>query len=151
MGRGSSWASVPLPPAPIRRQTPQERTATAALFDANVTRYLHDAELRKLRKARTTPEQCARKAAKDDVRKLRGLLREAAEANRWERITAALDVYGMQAWGAKEKAAKLRDKVKQRTARVYARASAGCIVSAEFIADESADELYREVFNEQAG
>jgi len=147
---GNQWQSVSLPPCPIRRQTPEEAAETAAAFDADIARYLHARELRERRKTRTTPEQRARKAAQDDTRKLRALLREAAEASRWERITAALDVYGMQAWGAKEKAAKLRDKVNQRTAKVYAKAAAGCIVSAEFIADESADELYREAFSEAA-
>jgi hypothetical protein len=120
------------------------------MMEAEMERYLHDAELRKLRKARTTPEQRARKAAQDEVRKLRGLLRETAEANRWARITAALDVYGMQAWGAREKAAKLRDKAKQRAAKVYAKAAAGCTVSAEFIANE-ADALYSAAFNDPAG
>ena len=120
------------------------------MMDAHIARYLHGVELRAKRKGRTTEAQRARKAAQDETRKLRALLREAAEASRWERITAALDVYGMQAWGAKEKAAKLRDKVNQRTAKVYAKAAAGCIVSAEFIADETADELYREAFSEPA-
>ena len=121
------------------------------MMDAHIARYLHGVELRAKRKGRTTEAQRARKAAQDETRKLRALLREAAEASRWERITAALDVYGMQAWGAKEKAAKLRDKVNQRTAKVYAKAAAGCIVSAEFIADEAADELYREAFTVSTG
>jgi hypothetical protein len=110
-------------------------------------KFEHDRELRKLRKERTTPEQRARHTAQDDTRKLRALLRETADAARWARITAALDVYGMQAWGAREKAAKLRAKLTQRTARVYARAAAGCIVSAEFIADDEADALYTAAFN----
>ena len=121
------------------------------MMDAHIARYLHGVELRAKRKGRTTEAQRARKAAQDETRKLRALLREAAEASRWERITAALDVYGMQAWGAKEKAAKLRAKVTQRTAKVYAKAAAGCIVSAEFIADEAADELYREAFTVSTG
>ena len=121
------------------------------MMDAHIARYLHGVELRAKRKGRTTEAQRARKAAQDETRKLHALLREAAEASRWERITAALDVYGMQAWGAKEKAAKLRDKVNQRTAKVYAKAAAGCIVSAEFIADEAADELYREAFTVSTG
>jgi len=151
MGRGSGWVSVSLPPCPIRRQTPEEAAETAAAFDAGIARYLHGVELRERRKDRTTPEQRARKAAQDETRKLRALLREAAEASRWERITAALDVYGMQAWGAKEKATKLRGKVNQRTAKVYAKAAAGCMVSAEFIADKSDAELYREAFTAPAG
>ena len=152
MGRGSGgWASVSLPPAPIRKATPEEREAIAAEFDAVVTRYLHARELRERRKTRTTPEQRARKAAQDEVRKLRALLREAADAARWERITALLDDIGMQADGAKAKADRLRDNVKRRTAKVYAKAAAGCLVCAEFLADESADELYREAFTDPAG
>jgi len=100
---GNQWQSVSLPPCPIRRQTPEEAAETAAAFDADIARYLHARELRERRKTRTTPEQRARKAAQDDTRKLRALLREAAEASRWERITAALDVYGMQAWGGEGK------------------------------------------------
>lgn len=119
------------------------------MMEAGLERYLHDAELRKLRKERTTPEQRARKAAQDDTRKLRALLRETAEANRWARIVAALD--GLTAYEARAKADALRDKVTQRTARVYARAAAGCMVSAEFLADESADDLYREAFTAPAG
>jgi len=148
---GNQWQSVSLPPCPIRRQTPEERAEQTAMMDAHIARYLHGVELRAKRKGRTTEAQRARKAAQDETRKLHALLREAAEASRWERITAALDVYGMQAWGAKEKAAKLRDKVNQRTAKVYAKAAAGCIVSAEFIADEAADELYREAFTVSTG
>jgi len=146
MGRGSGWVSVSLPPCPIRRQTPEEAAETAAAFDADIARYLHARELRERRKTRTTPEQRARKAAQDDTRKLRALLREAAEASRWERITAALDVYGMQAWGAKEKAAKLRDKVNQRTAKVYECAANGCEIAAAYLADASLDSLYAEAF-----
>lgn len=107
-------------------------------------RYLHHAELRKLRKARTTPEQRARKAAQDDVRKLRAVLREAAEVARWAKIETALD--GLAAFECRTKADALRAKVAGRTARMYARAAAGCMVSAEFIADETADELYRAAF-----
>ena len=143
---GNQWQSVSLPPCPIRRQTPEEAAEIAAAFDADIARYLHARELRERRKTRTTPEQRARKAAQDDTRKLRALLREAAEASRWERITAALDVYGMQAWGAKEKAAKLRDKVNQRTRRLYERAAQGCEVSAAYLADDSIDALYAEAF-----
>jgi hypothetical protein len=146
---GMQWQGVNLPPVPIRRASPEERAEQSAMMEAELERYLHDAELRKLRKERTTPEQRARKAAQDDVRKLRGLLREAAEANRWARIETALD--GFMAFEYRRKADALRDKVKQRTARAYARAAAGCIVSAEFIADESADDLYREAFNDPAG
>lgn len=146
MGRGSGWVSVSLPPCPIRRQSPEEAAETAAAFDAELARYLHGVELRERRKGRTTPEQRARKAAQDETRKLRALLTEAADAARWERITAALDVYGMQAWGAKEKAAKLRDKVNQRTAKVYERAANGCEIAAAYLADASLDSLYAEAF-----
>lgn len=150
MGRGSGWVSVSLPPCPTRSMTPEERAEQSAMMEAELERYLHHAELRKLRKERTTPEQRARKAAQDDTRKLRALLREAADAARWERITAALDVYGMQAWGAKEKVAKLREQVTRRTARVYARAAAGCEVSADYLADDSTDALCAEVFTDPA-
>ena len=143
---GNQWQSVSLPPCPIRRQTPEEAAETAAAFDADIARYLHARELRERRKTRTTPEQRARKAAQDDTRKLRALLREAAEASRWERITAALDVYGMQAWGAKEKATKLRGKVNQRTAKVYECAANGCEIAAAYLADASLDSLYAEAF-----
>jgi hypothetical protein len=125
--------------------TPAERAEQSAMMEAELERYLHLAELRKLRKERTTPEQRARKAAQDDTRKLRGLLREAAEANRWARIETALD--GPFAFEWRRRVDALRDKVKQRTARVYARAAAGCMVSAEFIADDEADALYTAAFN----
>jgi hypothetical protein len=128
--------------------TPAERAEQSAMMEAELERYLHLAELRKLRKERTTPEQRARKAAQDDARKLRALLREAAEANQWARIETALD--GFAAFECRRKANALRDKVKQRTARVYARAAAGCDVSAAYLADDSTDALYAEAFNEPA-
>lgn len=119
------------------------------MITANLARYLHDAELREQRKTRTTPEQRARKAAQDEVRKLRGLLREAAEASRWARIETALD--GFMAFECRRKADALRAKLTQRTAKVYAKAAAGCMVSAEFIADDEADALYSAAFNDPAG
>ncbi len=119
------------------------------MMDAHLARYLHAAELRAQRKARTTPEQRARKASQDEVRKLRALLRETADAARWARIETALG--GFTAFECRAKADALRTKLTQRTAKVYAKAAAGCMVSAEFIADESADELYREAFTAPAG
>lgn len=148
MGRGSQWASVSLPPVPIHRQTPEERAATAALFDAVTARSLHDRELRAAKAARTTPEQRARKDAQDQVRKLRALLRETADAARWARIETALD--GFMAFEYRRKADALRAKLTQRTAKVYAKAGAGCEVSAAYLADDSTDALYAEAFNEPA-
>jgi hypothetical protein len=145
-----AWVSPNLPPSPIRKASPEQCAELSAMMDAELARYFHGVELRERRKVRTTPEQRARKAAQDDVRKLRAILRETADAARWERITAALDVYGMQADGAKAKADRLRDKVTERTRRVYQRAAEGCMISAAFLADESADDLYRQAFNEPA-
>jgi hypothetical protein len=119
------------------------------MIEAELERYLHDAELREARKARTTPEQRARKAAQDEVRKLRGLLRETAEAARWARIETALD--GFMAFECRAKADALRAKLAERTARVYTRAAAGCEVSAAYLADDSTDALYAEAFNDPAG
>jgi hypothetical protein len=118
-------------------------------MEAEVERYLHHAESRKLRKARTTPEQRARKAAQDDTRKLRALLRETADAARWARIETALD--GLMAFEYRRKADALRAKLAQRTAKVYAKAAAGCEVSAAYLADDSTDALYAEAFNGPAG
>jgi len=149
---GSQWQSVSLPPTPLRRaapRTPAEQAANDAIVDAEIARYFHEAELRAAKKARTTPEQRARKAAQDETRKLRVLLRETADAARWARIETALD--GFMAFECRAKADALRTKVTQRTAKVYTKAAAGCMVSAAFIADESADELYREVFNTPVG
>jgi hypothetical protein len=120
----------------------------AAMMDAALARYLHGVEIRERRKGRTTPEQRARKAAQDDTRKLRALLHEAAEASRWARIETALD--GLTAFECRAKADRIRAKVEQRTAKVYAKAAAGCIVSAEFIADEATDALYREALTAPA-
>lgn len=145
---GMQWQSVNLPPVPIRRASPEERAEQSVMVEAELERYLHHAELRKLRKERTTPEQTARKAAQDDTRKLRALLRETADAARWARIETALD--GFTAFECRRKVDALRDKVKQRTARVYARAAAGCDVSAAYLADDSTDALYAEAFNEPA-
>jgi len=117
--------------------------ADAARYEALAAKLECEAAKRARRKVRTTPEQRARKAAQDYVRKLWALLGEAAEAARWARITVALDDLGMQAAEAKAKAGALRDKVKQRTAEVYARAAAGCGVCAAYLADESAGDLYR--------
>lgn len=149
MGRGSQWASVSLPPAPIRRATPEEREATAAMVADMLARRERYAAVHAQRKARTTPEQRARRAARDEVRKLWGLLHEAAEASRWARIETALD--GFMAFECRAKADALRAKLAERTARVYARAAAGCVVCAEFIADNEADALYFAAFNDPAG
>jgi hypothetical protein len=119
------------------------------MMEAEAARCLHHAELRKQRKARTTPEQRARKAAQDDARKLRALLGEAADAARWARVETALG--GVAAFEYRAKADALRARVLQQTAKAYAKAVAGCMVSAEFIADESAGELYRAVLTEPAG
>lgn len=146
---GRNWCSASLPPPPIHRATPEERAEIAAMVDAHLAHYMHAAELRKLRKARTTPEQRARKAAQDDTRKLRGLLREAAEAARWARIETALD--GIMAFECRAKADALRDQVTRRTRRVYERAANGCEIAAAYLADESTDALYTAVFTEPAG
>ena len=116
MGRGSQWASVSLPPVPIRRATPEEREATAAMIADILARRERYAAAHAQRKARTTPEQRARRAARDEVRKLRGLLHEAAEASRWARIETALD--GLMAFECRAKADALRAKLTQRTRRV---------------------------------
>lgn len=150
MGRRSSWASVSLPSPPIRRATPEEREATAAMVADMLAKRERYAAIHAERKARETPEQREAKAARDYIRWLRRQLRRAADAARWERIAAALDVHGWQYAGAKAKADPIRERVRERTAEAYARAAAGCLVCATFIADESADDLYREAFNEPA-
>lgn len=156
MGRGSQWAGARLPPTPLRSRTPTpaEREAAAAASEAFITevleRYDRNAAITAQRKARETPEQRERKAARDYVHWLRRQLRRAADAARWERITAALEAHAWEREGAKRKADELRERIKQRTRETYSRAAAGCLVCAQFIADESADELYREVFSEPA-
>lgn len=141
---GSQWQSVNLPPTPIRRATPEQRAEQSAITEAWLARYLHDAELRARRKTRTTPEQRSRKAAQDTVRKLRALVREAADVARWARIETALD--GFMAFECRTKADALRAKVDQRTRRLYERAAQGCEVSAAYLADDSTDPLYAEAF-----
>lgn len=147
MGRSSYCVGGSLPPIPRPPPRPawtaEEMEADAARYEVLAAKLEREAAKRARRKTRTTPEQRARKAARDYVRVLRRLLGEAAEAARWERITAALDDLGMQAAGAKAKAEVLRDRVRQRTAEVYARAAAGCDECAAYLADESADDLYR--------
>jgi len=103
------------------------------------------------RKARETPEQREAKAARDYVHWLRRQLRRAADAARWERVTVALEAYAWERDEAKRKADELRERVRNRTADTYRRAAAGCLYCAEFIADESADDLYREAFSGPAG
>lgn len=149
MARSRAGPGAWLPPCPIQPLTPAERIAQSAMIAAVLQRTLREAELRKARKVRTTPEQRARKAAQDDVRKLRALLGKAADAARWARVETALD--GFAAFECRAKADVLRAKLTWRTAKVYAKAAAGCMVSAEFIADESADGLYRAALTEMAG
>lgn len=155
MGRSSYCAGGGLPPTPRPPPrpawTPAEIEADAARYEAMAARIEREAAKRARRKVRTTPEQRARKAAQDEVRILRRLLHEAAEAARWGRIVAALDDLGIQADGAKAKADALREKVKQRTAKVYAKAAAGCLVCADYLADDSTDALYCEAFSVPAG
>lgn len=147
VSRGSSgWASVSLPPAPIRPATPEERAACAAEFEVFTAATIARAERYAERKARETPEQKADKAARDYVRWLRRQLRRAADAARWEAVTVALEAYAWERGDAKAKADALRGRVKQRTRETYSRAAAGCLHCAEFIADESADALYSAVF-----
>lgn len=122
----------------------EERAANSAAMEAEVARCLHHAELRKQRKVRTTPEQRARKAAQDDVRKLRALLGEAADAARWARIETALD--GFAAFEYRAKADALRTRLAERTAKVYAKAAAGCMVSAAYLADDATTALHAAVF-----
>src|SRR5690348_1660520 len=102
------------------------------------------------RKAAMTPEAIAAKAARDYVHWLRRQLRRAADAARWERLTVALEAYAWEREEAKRKADELRERVRDRTADTYKRAAAGCLACAAFIADESADELYREAFTAPA-
>lgn len=134
-----------LDPVPIRRATPEEAAAIAAEFAAELERYTQRADAYARRKARETPAQRERRAATADVRKLRELLHKAADAARWERITAALDTLGFQADAARATADTLRAKVTERTARLYTRAAAGCEVCAAFLADESLAPLYAEI------
>jgi hypothetical protein len=114
------------------------------MVDAEVARYLHGVELRAKRKERTTDAQRERKAAQDFTRKLRAMLRDAADAARWARIETALD--GLLAFEYRAEADKLRAQVTQRTRQVYERAAQGCDVSATYLADEVTDALYVEVF-----
>lgn len=155
MGRSSYCVGGSLPPLPRPPPrpawTPAEIEADAARYEAMAARIEREAAKRARRKVRTTPEQRARKAAQDEVRILRRLLHEAVEAARWGRIVAALDDLGMQADGAKAKADALRAKVKQRTAKMYAKAAAGCLVCADYLADDSTDALYCEAFSVPAG
>lgn len=102
------------------------------------------------RKAAMTPEAKAAKAARDFIHWLRRQLRRAADAARWERLTVALEAHAWERDEAKRKADELRERITQRTREVYSRAAAGCETCTAFIADESADELYREVFSEPA-
>ena len=142
MGRGSQWASVSLPPAPIHKATPEQSAETAAMVADMLARHDRNAAAYAERTARPTDAQRERRAARDYARKLRALLRETAEANRWARIETALD--GFTAFECRAKADALRDKVKQRTRRLYERAAQGCEVSAAFLADENLDPLYAE-------
>jgi len=153
MGRGSgggAWASVSLPPVPIRRATPEEREAIAAEFETFTAAAIARRDRWEKRKAAMTPEAIAAKAARDYVHWLRRQLRRAADAARWERTTVALEARAWEREDAKRKADELRERVRDRTADTYKRAAAGCLTCAAFIADESADELYREVFSEPA-
>ena len=154
MGRGSGggrWVSVSLPPVPIRPKTPEEREADAAEWEAFTDTALARIEAREKRKAAMTPEAKAAKAARDYVHWLRRQLRRAADAARWERLTVVLEAHAWEREDAKRKADELRGRVTQRTRETYSRAAAGCLTCAAFIADESADELYREVFSEPTG
>jgi len=137
---------VSLPSPPIRRATPEEREATAAMVADMLAKRERYAAIHAERKARETPEQREAKAARDGIRWLRRQLRRAADAARWERLTVALDAYAWEREDAKRKADELRERVRDRTADTYKRAAAGCCISAAFIADESADDLYREAF-----
>lgn len=135
----------------MRKPTAEQCAATAAMMEAELARYFRGVEIRARGAGgvRTTPAQRARKAAQDEVRKLRALLHETTDAARWARIETALD--GFAAFECRAKADALRAKVNQRTAKVYAKAAAGCMVSAEFIADEAMDALYRDAFTTPAG
>ena len=157
MGRrsgGGRWVSVSLPPPPIRQKSPEEREAAGAASDAFIAevlaQYDRNAARTAARKAAMTPEAKAAKAARDYVHWLRRQLRRAVDAARWERTTVALEAHAWEREDAKRKADELRQRVRDRTADTYKRAAAGCLACAAFIADESADELYREVFSEPA-
>lgn len=150
MGRRSSWASVSLPPPPIRHMTPEERETRAAEFEAFTAAALANIDRWEKRKAAMTPAAREAKAARDYVHWLRRQLRRAVDAARWERITAALEAHAWERDEAKRKADELRERITQRTRETYSRAAAGCEVCAAFIADEAADDLYREAFNEPA-
>ena len=153
MGRrsgGGRWASVSLPPVPIRKATPEEREAAAAMVADMLAHHDRCAAIYAERKARETAEQREAKAARDSVHWLRRQLRRAADAARWERLTVALEAHAWEREEAKRKADELRERIAQRTRETYSRAAAGCHVCAAFIADESADDLYREAFNEPA-
>lgn len=151
MGRGSGWVSVSLPPAPIRRQTPEGRARTAAEFEAFTAAAIDRRDQWEKRKAAMTPEAREAKAARDYVHWLRRQLRRAADATRWERVTAALEAHAWERDEAKRKADELRERVRNRTADTYKRAAAGCLTCAAYLADDSTDALYAEAFNDPAG
>lgn len=140
-----------LPPIPKPRQwTPEEREAHAAEFETFTADALANIDRWEKRKVAMTPEAREAKAARDYVQWLRRQLRRAVDAARWERITAALEAHAWEREDAKRKADELRERITQRTREVYSRAAAGCLTCAAFIADESADELYRETFTDPA-
>ena len=149
MGRrsgGGRWASASLTSCPIRPRPPK----SPAEVEADMLRWeamADDMERRAAayarHKASRTPEQVARKNAQDDTRRLRALVRRAVDAVRWARIEGALD--GPWAFEYNAKADALRAKVTQRTAAVYAKAAAGCEVSAAYLADAETDALHAAV------
>jgi hypothetical protein len=146
---------VSLPPTPLRVKpyapTPEEIKADALRYEALFDELTAKREAWEKRKAAMTPEAKAAKAARDYVHWLRRQLRRAADAARWERLTVALEAHAWEREDAKRKADEVRERVRNRTADTYRRAAAGCLTCAAFIADESADELYREVFSEPTG
>ena len=149
MGRGSQWASVSLPPVPIRKQTPEER----AERDTFWAEYWKRTEQRTRWNANAkprTPEQVERKRAADRVRVLRGrltnlrnALRNAAAARTYARYAWVLD-RGGQGWPACNATHKLTADVEQRMEHFTKRAAEGCALSAEFIADAEVTALYGE-------
>lgn len=118
-----------------------------AAVAAGVERSIKWLEANAARKERETPEQKANKAARDYARWNKRQLRLAVRAVQWERVTVALGAYAWEREDAKRKADEWRERIKQRTRETYSRAAAGCLTCAAYLADDSTNALYAEVFN----
>lgn len=122
-----------LPPVPMRRLSAAELAAHAAEWEGITAALLKRQEARAryeaARKTKETPESRARKAALALARKVRRLMVDLDEAQRYAEALRMLEAVPIATDAAQRRVDRLREQLADNLGKVRALAAGGCEVS----------------------